>query len=95
MINELSISLTERIHTHTIWFSENLVKVYKDEPRPANELIQFVSWPDIYKKDYKENSQSRELFFVSPSRKSQFQSVFMSNCSGRALIVIKNENNEE
>jgi hypothetical protein len=83
----------ENLHTA----AEALVKVYEDDLQPSlgNELVQFVSLIDAYKKDYGKH-QSPELFYYQILEDQNFRATFpnleialkmylvlmVSNCTG-------------
>ncbi|XP_029671003.1 uncharacterized protein LOC115240168 [Formica exsecta] len=85
--------------------AEEIVKVYKDdlEPSLGNELVQFRSLIDLYKKDYQKD-QSKELFYYRLLENHNFRATFpnveiilrmylvliVSNCSGeRSFLKLK------
>lgn len=77
--------------------AEEIVKVYKDdlEPSLGNELVQFRSLIDLYKKDYQKD-QSKDLSYYRLLENHNFRATFpnveiilrmylvlmVSNCSG-------------
>ena len=57
--------------------AEELIKVYKDDLEPSfgNEMVQFISLIDLYKKDYIKDL-SKELFYYQILENQNFRATF-------------------